>query len=75
MTLHHRAGNESFKGRAVWLTQILKCESASRRFQPGEGPSRGLLRDCENFADGSFAALVCAFQSAGLQRTGGQPRL
>ena len=21
---------------------------ASRRFQPGEGPSRGLLRDCEN---------------------------
>ena len=24
-----------------------KCESASRRFQPGEGPSRGLLRDCE----------------------------
>ena len=26
-------------------------------FQPGEGPSRGLLRDCENFAEGSFAAL------------------
>ena len=26
--------------------------------QPGEGPSRGLLFDCENFADGSFAALV-----------------
>ena len=25
----------------------MKCESASRRFQPGEGPSRGLLRDCE----------------------------
>ena len=24
----------------------------------GEGPSRGLLRDCENFADGSFAALI-----------------
>ena len=23
-----------------------------------EGPSRDLLRDCENFADGSFAALV-----------------
>ena len=34
----------------------LKCESASRRFQTGEGPSRSLLRDCEN--DGSFAALV-----------------
>ena len=26
-------------------------------FQPGEGPSTDLLRDCENFADGSFAAL------------------
>ena len=25
---------------------IIKCESASRRFQPEEGPSRGLLRDC-----------------------------
>ena len=24
-----------------------KCESASRRFQPGEGPSWGLLRDYE----------------------------
>ena len=23
----------------------------SRRFQPGEGPSRGLLRDCEIFAN------------------------
>ena len=26
----------------------LKCESASRCFQPGEGLSRGLLSDCEN---------------------------
>ena len=26
-------------------------------FQPGEGPRRGLLRDCDA-ADGSFAALV-----------------
>ena len=24
----------------------LKCESGSSRFQPGEGHSRGLLRDC-----------------------------
>ena len=24
----------------------LKCESGSSRFLPGEGPSRGLLRDC-----------------------------
>ena len=30
----------------------------SMRFQPGEGPSRGLLRYCENFADGSLAALI-----------------
>ena len=36
----------------------LKCESASRCFQPGECPNRGLRRDCENYADGSFAALV-----------------
>ena len=27
--------------------QSLKCESTSRHFQSGEGPSRGLLRDCE----------------------------
>ena len=37
--------------------QCLKCESASRRFKPGEGLSRGLFRDCETFADGLFAAL------------------
>ena len=28
-----------------------------KRFQPGEGPSRGLLHDSENVADGLFAAL------------------
>ena len=27
-----------------------KCEITSRRFQPGERPSSGLLRDCEIFA-------------------------
>ena len=26
--------------------------------QPGKGPSRGPVHDCENFADGSFAALT-----------------
>ena len=36
----------------------LKCESASRRFQPGEGPSRGLLRDCTTSPINRFAALV-----------------
>ena len=29
-----------------------------RRFQPGEGPSRGLLRDYENFAESSLRAPV-----------------
>ena len=29
----------------------LKCESASRRFQLEEGPSRGLLCDCEIFGN------------------------
>ena len=35
----------------------LKCESASRRFQPGEGPSRGLLCDCTTSPMDRFAAL------------------
>ena len=43
---------------AQCLYSGLKCESSSMHFQPGEGPSRGLLRDCENIADGSCAALV-----------------
>ena len=33
----------------------LKCESGSSRFQPGEGPSRGPLRDYEpSDSDGAF---------------------
>ena len=36
----------------------LKCESASRHFQPGEGPSRGLLRDCTTSPINRFAALL-----------------
>merc|ERR1712079_495878 len=37
-------------------TRGLKCENGSKRFQPGEGPSRGLLRDCTTGCgtDGSF---------------------
>ena len=27
------------------------------RFQPGEGLRRGIFHDCENFPDGSFAAV------------------
>ena len=40
--------------------QCPKCGSASRSrgFQPGEGPGWHLLRNCENFADGSLAALI-----------------
>ena len=38
------------------LTNPLKALVVSRRFQPGEGPSRGLLRDCTTGCgtDGSF---------------------
>ena len=36
----------------------LKCESGSSRFQPGEGPSRGLLRNYEPTDGPSFEALV-----------------
>ena len=35
----------------------MKALVHSRSFQQGESSSRGLLRDCVNFADGSFAAL------------------
>ena len=40
------------------MPPMLKCESASRRFQPGEGPSRGLLRDCTTSPINRFAALI-----------------
>ena len=36
--------------------KCLKCKSASRRFQPGEGPSRGLLHDYEPSCGPSFEA-------------------
>ena len=37
-------------GQHMFLNSI-NCESATRHFQPREGPSRGLLRDCEIFAN------------------------
>ena len=40
------------------LLQCLQCESGSSRFQLGEGPSRGLLRDCTTSTMDRFAALV-----------------
>ena len=39
-------------------------ESGSSRFQPGEGPSRGLLRDYEP-SDGTFEALVISCLESG----------
>ena len=43
----------------IIASQCLKCESGSSRFQPEEGPSRGLLRDYEPFLD-LFEPLVLA---------------
>ena len=40
------------------IHRCLKCESGSSRFQPGEGPSRGLLRDYEP-SDGTFWSTTC----------------
>ena len=37
------------------LSHLLKCESGSSRFQPGEGHSRGLLRAYEP-SDGTFSS-------------------
>ena len=40
---------------------LVLCESTNRRFQTGEGPSRGLLHDCEiftNLREPSFEALL-----------------
>ena len=44
--------------KKLQIAQCLKCESGSSRFQPGEGPSRGLLRDCTTLPINRFAALV-----------------
>ena len=41
----------TYRGVNVCLALCLKCESASRHFQPEEGPSRGILSDCEIFAN------------------------
>ena len=49
------------------LVQLSVGTGSSRRFQPGEGPNRGLLCDCKtwhNLRQPSFQALV---QSTGLQ--------
>ena len=52
-----------------------KCESASRRFQPGEGPSRGLLRDCEIFGNIRITFVSSTnLQAVGLGLPVGLPR-
>ena len=45
------------------IQQCLKCESASRRFQLGEGPSRGLFRACTTGCgtDGSICGTILDF--------------
>ena len=59
----------------------LKCESSSSRFQPGEGPSRGLLRDYEALCGPSFQAPVPArwwrwtWEKSGIRRGGETPGL
>ena len=48
---------KSHKGRAAIRHYAIR-HYASRRFQPGEGPSRGLIRDCTISPINQFAALV-----------------
>ena len=54
------------KGKVAIRHYAIQCESASRHFQPGEGPSRGLLRDYEPSDGPSFQALVDALHTASL---------
>ena len=42
---------------------ILKCESSSSCFQPGEGPSRGLLGDCTTSPINRLQHYTLYFQS------------
>ena len=52
---------------AECLNSVLnKCESSSSRYQPGEGPSRGLLCDCTTSPIIRFAALVSPSSSSSL---------
>ena len=37
---------------------LTKCESGSSHFQPGEGPSRGLLCDCTTSPINRYTALI-----------------
>ena len=54
-TIREKASRRLF---SIVSSQCLKCESATRCLHPGEGPSRGLLRDCDVKTDGSSAALT-----------------
>ena len=51
MNLGHRCKGHNGRGQhpfSIVSLECLKCEITSRHFQPGKGPGRGLLRDCEN---------------------------
>ena len=47
-----------FTGNAIEVEVPPGMVCSSSRFQPGEGPSRGLLRDCTISLINRFAALV-----------------
>ena len=49
----------------------MKALLAIISFQPGDGPSRGLLRDYEHSCGPSFAALVCREFPVGREPAGG----
>ena len=51
------------------LALCLKCESGSSRFQPAEGPSRGLFRDYEPSDGPSFESLVLITELLGKLNT------
>ena len=45
-----------------WFSIVsYKCESTSSYFDPAEGLSRGLLRDCESFADSLFGTYLTSW--------------
>ena len=61
MKLGRRRRRKSQRGRAALIHYANQPLVSSRRFQPGEGPSRGLLCDCKtsrNLREPLFEALV-----------------
>ena len=48
----------TFVSQTQFHVERLWGQRGSSRFQPGEGPSRGLLRDYEP-SDGPFSSTIC----------------